>query len=375
MTSTNAIIAHWQESFKEIQCYQDDDVNGVIQRLLLDKQFVASIKLLFSSVDEEILGQITQLSNARSIETVQRWVEKNIFPLVANSYDSLSVVGLTDLDPTKSYVFVSNHRDIVMDALLLNRVLRAHNFSTANCAIGDNLLTHPSANDLALLNRCFKVFRSIKSPRAILKAMKTQAAYIQYLRFNKQENIWIAQKEGRAKDNVDKTNPALIKMLGLAKPKHLSTAEYLSELTIVPISFSYEWDPCDVDKARELSALEDNAEYTKEKLDDFIATKKGIEGNKGRIHIHFGQEINALDDDPQVHKLVATKIDQSIKNGYLNYPVNYAAYKKIHGTLKEHEGYTKQEINNAHKMLEKRLENESDDIAKKVYHAYAQTLA
>jgi len=373
MTSPN-INAEWHENFLEIQCYQDDEVSKVLKRLLQDKGFKASIEKMFNSSGSSLIEHFETLAKVNTIEELQAWVEKHIFPIVANSYDRLSVSGLIDLEPEKAYIFISNHRDIVMDPLVLNHALRAHNFSTANCAIGDNLLVNQNANDLALLNRCFKIFRSIKSPRAILNAMKTQSAYIQYVLFNKQENVWIAQKEGRSKDNIDKTNPALIKMLGLSKPKDMSSSDYLSRLNIVPVSISYEWDPCDIDKAVELAAQESNAEYTKNKLDDFIATQKGLDGQKGKMHIHFGEVITKQDDDQFAHKLTANKIDQSIQSNYQHYPVNFAAHKKIHGIQADHEHFTKQEINQAHKALDKRLENVSDDIIKRVYQAYAQTL-
>jgi len=376
MTPSNiqSITALWQDSFKDIQCYQDEQVNSVLQRLLADPQFVPIIEQLFSLPEAQLEAELQSLLQVDTVEALQNWVEKNIFPLVASSYDDFTVSGLNDLDPADAYVFISNHRDIVMDPLLLNRALRAHNFTTANCAIGDNLLQHPSANDLALLNRCFKVFRSIKSPRAILNAMKTQSAYIQYLHFSKRENIWIAQKEGRAKDSIDKTNPALIKMLGLAKPKDVSISDYLSLLKIVPVSFSYEWDPCDVDKAIELAAQDENADYTKDKLDDFIATKKGLQGNKGNIHIHFGNVISTESNEPLEHKRVAKKVDQSILSNYKHYPVNHAAYKKLKSEITTACPYSKQDINNASKRLDKQLEGKTEDIKKRVYSAYAQVL-
>jgi len=374
MTLLNKSTCEWQESFKEIQCYQNSEVKEVIHRLLKDDYFLAIIGQLFSAFNEPIKSQLNTLAKIEKVGDLQDWVETTVFPLLEKRYEQFSVTGLSELDSSKAYIFVSNHRDIVMDPLLLNKALRAHSFSTANCAIGDNLLQHPSACDLALLNRCFKIFRSIKSPRAILKAMKVQSLYIQFLRFNKAENIWIAQKEGRAKDNIDKTNPALIKMLGLAKPKDKLTHDYLAELNIVPVSFSYEWDPCDIDKSIELAALYENSNYSKDKLDDFIAAKKGLEGNKGKIHIHFGKKISSQPSQNLDHKLVAEMIDQSIHQNYKLFPVNYAAYKKLKRELPSNCPFTKQEINSASKTLESRLENTNEDITKRVLQAYAQVI-
>jgi len=382
MTPTNKLTAQglnisWQDCFQEIQCYQDDDVNIAIHRLLNDPVFIKVIHQLFSTSEQAQLN-LKSLENIDTVEELQAWVETYIFPRIAQTYEQLTVSGLAELDASETYIFISNHRDIVMDPLLLNRTLRSNGFTTANCAIGDNLLQHPSANDLALLNRCFKVFRSIKSPRAIFKAMKIQSAYIQYLLFAKKENVWIAQKEGRAKDGIDLTNPALIKMLSLAKPKEIELADYLSNLNIVPVSFSYEWDPCAIDKARELATQKENSDYTKDKLDDFIATKKGIEGNKGHIHIHFGDVITQQNNEVFDHKCIAKKIDASIHSHYKLYPVNYAAFtatnQKAVSSNTLPATYSKQEINTAKKQLERQLEGESAEIKSGVYKAYAQVI-
>ena len=204
--------------------------------------------------------------------------------------------------------------------------------------------------------------------------MKTQSAYIQYLHFNLKQHIWIAQKEGRAKDNIDKTNPALIKMLGLSKPKDWEQSDYLESLKIVPLCFSYEWDPCDIDKAKELLALEDGNGFQKTALDDLNATQKGIKGQKGQIHLHFSAPLVASPDQMLDHKSVAEKIDQAIKQHYRLFPINFAAYKKVKGLAYEPCPFTKQEVNAALKTLEKRLAHCEPEIERRVLQAYAQAL-
>lgn len=364
----------WQESFRDIQCYDDDHVKPALTRLIDDPDFTPGLFQAFSA-SHSLKNTLANLKKTDTINGLQNWIEAHIFPLVELSYEQFSVSGLDTLDKHKPYIFISNHRDIVMDPLLLNKALRSASFSTAHCAIGDNLLMHPFANDLALLNRCFKVFRSLKSPRAMLKAMKNQSAYIQYLHFNKNEHIWIAQKEGRAKDNIDKTNPALIKMLGLCKPKELALDEYLEQLNIVPVSFSYEWDPCDIDKAQQLSDQQTDQGYQKEALDDLIATQKGLKGYKGHIHLHFGNPIKTNETLTELnHKIIADEIDRVILNNYRTYPVNYAAYKKINGTAHTDCPFDKQAIITAQKKLEQRLSPYSEEIAQRVYTAYAQVL-
>lgn len=363
----------WQESFLAIQAYPDDQVAPAVQRLKQDHSLLANLNELFPS-DTGLDDALSELDTIDSVDALQNWIEQYILPLIGKSYERFSISGLDLLDPDQAYIFISNHRDIVMDPLLLNQALRGNGFGSANCAIGDNLLLHPSSNDLALLNRCFKVFRSLKSPRAMLNAMKTQSAYIQYLHFNQQEHIWIAQKEGRAKDNIDKTNPALIKMLGLSKPSDWALSDYLESLKIVPVCFSYEWDPCDIDKAKELIALEAASGFQKTALDDLNATQKGLKGKKGKIHLHFSQALEASPEVMLDHKIVAEKIDQAIKQHYQLFPINFAAYKKVKGLAFEPCPFNKQEVNAALKTLEKRLENCSPEIERRVLQAYAQVL-
>ena len=362
----------WQESFEDIQCYQDEQVNEKLQALLNNDELLAIINELFSFGSSKAKIDFSLLKSIHNVEDFQAWVSEQLFPIIETTYESLSVSGLDNLDPLKAYVFISNHRDIVMDPLILNKALREHGFSTSNCAIGDNLLKHPAANDLALLNRCFKVFRSLKSPRAMLRAMKTQSEYIHYLHFGQESHIWIAQKEGRAKDNIDKTNPALLKMLGLAKPKDYPTHEYLNALNIVPVCFSYEWDPCDIDKARELNESESSGTYHKDRLDDFISTKKGISGSKGRIHIAFGEVLNV--SDSQDHKDAAQMIDEQIHQAYRTYPINYACYKRIDANEMIDTPYSKQEIDHSSQLLDQRLEGETSDIQSRVCTAYSQVI-
>jgi hypothetical protein len=360
----------WQESFLAIQSYQDEQVAPALTRLKQDHGLLAKLDDLLPETNT----LLSELDTIDTVEALQSWIEKRILPVISKTYSRLSISGLDQLDPNRAYVFISNHRDIVMDPLLLNQALRQHGFGSANCAIGDNLLIHPSSNDLALLNRCFKVFRSLKSPRAMLNAMKTQSAYIQYLHFNRHEHVWIAQKEGRAKDNIDKTNPALIKMLGLSKPRDWQLSDYLESLNIVPVCFSYEWDPCDINKATELQAMDDGSGFLKTALDDLNATQKGIKEYKGNIHLHFCEPLRAEVETPFDHKVVADTIDRSIKQHYRIYPVNYAAFRKIKGQSFEPCPYTKQEVNAALKDLETRLEACGTEIKRRVMQAYAQAL-
>lgn len=362
----------WQTEFESICSFADQHVEPILKELSSNKELKSILNGLFfdSAVNSpEISEWFHELGKLNSIEAFQSWIQSRIFPLIEASYNNLTVEGIDQLDPDRAYIFISNHRDIVMDPLLLNLTLRENGFSSAHCAIGDNLLVSPIANNLARLNLCFKVIRSLKSPKAILKAMKLQSAYIAHQHFELNNNIWIAQKEGRSKDNIDKTNPALIKMLGLCRPKALLPGSFYNELNIVPVCYSYEWDPCDVDKARQLEAAS-NGGYTKSHEDDFSAVKKGLSGAKGDIHLKFGQPIYAANEDLS-HGLIADKIDQFIHNNYQIYPINIAAYKKLFPNDQTDSPFDKSTLNLSRKLLEKKLETEEDKVQQRVLKAYA----
>lgn len=376
MTTHFASEYSWQPEFDEITCYSDSQVAPKLSSLKDDPMLQQIMSALFqnSSNHSSVTSWYDSLENIDTISDFQTWIEKQIVPSISETFDTLTVGGLDLLDKQKSYIFISNHRDIVMDPLLLNLLLQRNDFSTANLAIGDNLLISPIANDLAKLNKCFKVIRSLKSPKAILRAMKVQSRYIAYRHFVDNDNIWIAQKEGRSKDNTDITNPALLKMLSLGKPKGTDQAQYLNALNIVPVCYSYEWDPCDADKARQLAASETESDYKKSELDDLIAVQKGLAGNKGRIHVQFGKPIVAP-EDPAAHTLIAKQIDNFIQQNYAYYPINYACYKKLNTKLPDDCPYSKSEIQQASKMLEQRLESESDTILQRVVQSYAAPLS
>lgn len=362
----------WQESFKDIQCYQDDEVKETLTRLLNDTELLSTISELFTIGPSPQKVPFEYLADVNTVDGFQSWVAEHLFPIIESTYESLSISGLDKLDPKTPYLFISNHRDIVMDPLILNKALRQYGFATSHCAIGDNLLQHYAANDLALLNRCFKVFRSLKSPRAMLKAMKTQSEYIRFLHFNLKSHVWIAQKEGRAKDNIDKTNPALIKMLGLAKPKEQTLSNYLSALNIVPVSFSYEWDPCDIDKAQELHEIENTSLYEKDRLEDFKSTKKGLSENKGRIHLSFGEKLNITSEHD--HKDIAKLIDDCIHQNYHAYPINYACFNREQPEAVLDSRYDRLELEQAIAQLDDRLKSENAEIKARVCKAYSQVI-
>lgn len=377
----------WLDDFDKIRELFDEEVHASVKRLCSDHSFVNLLTDFFThnqsvAVHDDLKLTLQETLNsfkkATSVKELQRLANVIATPIINNSITELSYSGLDKLSPKEHYLFISNHRDILMDPLLLNVLLHKYQHDTAHCAIGDNLLKNNIAHEFALLNKCFKVLRSITSPREILKAMKLQSAYIRHLSFNRGSNIWIAQKEGRSKDNLDKTNPALIKMLGLSKPKEIPFGEYINQLKIVPVSFSYEWDPCDIDKATELEITDQQGHYEKQAIEDLTAVKKGLFGSKGRVHVHFDTERLSGKLNHLNHTEIASCIDQSILTNRVTFPVNYAAKQALANgdssavlTHSEQSLFSKEEIDSAAKELERRLEHCTPKVRQRVLLNYA----
>ncbi|HHT30683.1 1-acyl-sn-glycerol-3-phosphate acyltransferase, partial [Petrimonas mucosa] len=228
------------------------------------------------------------------------------------------------------HLYISNHRDIVLDAAFLNILLFDRGTDTCEIAIGDNLLIYRWITDLVRLNKSFIVKRGV-SVREMLDTSRHLSEYIFDTIANRRQSVWIAQREGRAKDSDDKTQTSLLKMLTLhnsAKP-----SEALRSLDIVPLAITYEFDPCDYLKAKEYQLKRDNPEYRKSQADDIENMRTGIMGYKGRVSFSFGNRINDTlsQIDPEtgrseVLEIAREAIDREIYRNYVFFPINYVAY-------------------------------------------------
>ncbi|MBX2807515.1 MAG: 1-acyl-sn-glycerol-3-phosphate acyltransferase [Cellvibrionaceae bacterium] len=330
--------------FDDIRPYNDSEVVPTIQRLLSDGEFVRTIArfrfpqmpaCLLSLVCPLLKGYLSRQSRKiQSVQDLQTVIAGYVQRMLAASSAGMTLSGLEHLCADKAYLFISNHRDIVVDPALVNWALYQQGHSTLQIAIGDNLLTKPFVSDLMRLNKSFIVNRSATKPREKLTAAKHLSAYIHYAIVNQGANVWIAQREGRAKDGIDRTNSAVIRMLTLNKPKHLSLADYVKQLNIVPVSLSYEYDPCDYAKARELYLQQSQGGYEKAEHEDAASIAKGITGFKGRIHVAFGQPLDAGSCCESTASIVAA-LDKNIIANYVLQPSNCIAYEELHGTLPE----------------------------------------
>jgi len=322
--------------FDDIRPYYDQEVRSTLDRVLSDKEMISAVTRfrfpVLTSVIPFILKPLVrwflrkETREVVDVKTFQDVVKKYMERMIARTTTQLTQTGIEKLDKQKSYLFISNHRDIAMDPAFVNMMLYQHGMGTVRIAIGDNLLTKPYASDLMRLNKSFLVTRSETAPKKLLVALKKLSAYIHYSITVEKSNIWIAQREGRAKDGLDRTEPAIIKMITLAKPKDVSFSDYIRSLNIVPVSISYEWDPCDIAKANELHAKHSQGSYQKGEHEDVQSIAKGISGFKGNVHVTFG---DVLIGDYADADAVAAELDRQILKNYRLHAPNYAAHAMV----------------------------------------------
>ena len=344
--------------FEDIRPCNDDEIGKKLLELMQDEQFMHLMKNYFPMVD---LTQIAQSGKGFSnlVEFQNVVIRPILESLISKAATSLTVSGEEQISSIPS-VFLSNHRDIVMDPSLLALSLMRVTGNTCEVAIGDNLLATEWIRTLVRLNRCFIVKRGL-TPRDMAKSFMQLSSYIRYAVTDKKVNVWIAQREGRAKDSNDRTQESLIKMLALSG--NADFIENLKSLNICPLSISYEFDPCDYLKAAEFQLKRDNADYKKTKADDLLSMQTGIMGWKGRVHYAFTESINTkLDEIAQsgMNKkdqaaAVCALCDHQIHAAYQLYPINRWAYEQLTGDTKYADVDTAEERAIAEKYLRGQL--------------------
>ncbi|SIN92558.1 Acyltransferase [Pseudoalteromonas marina] len=328
----DAVMSELEDKYADIRPYNDNEVNASLARLMSDDAFIDVIakynlprflsampfiaRPLVRSQLRKKWGKVT------SVEDVQNEVAKYLDKLIKRTTSKVTFSGLDKLDPNQAYLFVSNHRDIVLDPALVNWGLYQHKMKTVRIAIGDNLLQIPYITELMRLNKSFIVKRSAKAPKEMLKALTQLSSYI-YDSLMGGHSIWIAQKEGRAKDGFDQTDPALLKMLQLnGRKQKKEFGEYIKELKVVPVSISYQYEPCAIAKAKELYHKQQHGEYVKSVGEDILSIVEGFSTAKGHVHLAFGQPIESQCDSAEE---LANTIDQQIIDSFYLHPGNYIA--------------------------------------------------
>ena len=329
--------------FNSIRPFNADELPEVFERLLANEQFRSVITYVFPDIPYEVFAE--QLRTCQTSLDVQK---KFAYRFLENLLAKASKGGDMDvsaIDHTRRYTFLSNHRDIVLDSAFLAKFLIDNGFdTTCEIAIGDNLLSLPWVKDLVRVNKSFIVERDLPI-RQMLASSKLLSEYMHYAINEKNENIWIAQREGRAKDSNDRTQEAVLKMMAISGEG--DTIDRLKDLHIVPLAISYEFDPCDYLKAQEMQLKRDNADYKKTAQDDVLSMQTGIMGYKGYVHYHCAPCIDGFLDTlgrdmlkSDLFPAIARHIDQEIYRNYRFYPSNFIACDLLAGSTELCQHYT-----------------------------------
>lgn len=312
-------------SFDEIRPYRDEEVNKVLARIANKPSFLKLAPYMFPHLKaKEIQEGFTYVQSTRAFQAL--YIHQGMRSLVGNSTDGLSYEGIKQLDKKTPYLFLSNHRDIILDSAFLNILLFEHGYDTTEIAIGDNLMVSPLVTDLMKLNKSFIVHRDI--PRSDMLAYAQRlSTYVRHVLVEQGQSIWMAQRNGRTKDGLDETAPGLLKMLSMSGEKDLY--HNIGELNLTPLAISYEFEPCAGLKAEELVHRKLGIPYEK---DDKIAIIQGINASKGRVHLAVGQiltdELRQIDTSLRKNdwlRELARLVDQKIHSLYKKWPNTYLA--------------------------------------------------
>lgn len=353
--------------FDSIRPFYDSEVNEALKSLLHHPMMKAMMDFTFPEIDESTWKE--QLSRTHSIRDFQiNFVYQSIQRVLERSSEGLTTSGFDKLEPNTPYLFISNHRDIILDTSLLNVSLFDHGLVMTASAIGDNLVQKEFLLKLSKLNRNFLVKRGV-SPRELLLSSKLMAEFMYQLLSKENRSVWIAQREGRTKDGNDATHQGVLKMIAMASDEE-NCMDFFKKLKIVPVSISYEYDPTDALKMPQLLALSKDEVYIKEKNEDFITLLSGIIGQKKRIHIHVGdileteyEKIKAENDNnnKQIQAL-AQVIDDSILQSYKLWPTNFIAYDILNNTATFAHLYDDKERQLFERRLEMRIDAENETM-------------
>jgi len=366
------------DPFKDIKPYTDSEVDDVLQSLVSNSEVLkALIGLQYPGLISKFpfikfFTKQKLINHVRTIHTIDDYqkIFKNLMEkVVQESISNFTVNGVANLKKDESYLFISNHRDISLDAALLALNLYRSGYKTFNIAVGNNLMEETWVSDLFRLNKSFIIQRSGGSKKEIYSGLSLASQFIYKSIFQDNDSVWIAQKQGRAKDGIDKTDPALLKMIHMTERKSQSITDYFNALKVVPVSISYEFDPNDKLKAKEIFLSESNSEYIKEKNEDLKSIANGITGLKGNVTINLAKPMTFVDDDD--YSTIAKKITDSIVSMYELHGTNYAAYKLLGFNANNQEEYSSDEIDKAKKALEERMSQLEKGVCSKFLEQYA----
>ncbi|MCG8476834.1 MAG: hypothetical protein MI784_15320 [Cytophagales bacterium] len=346
--------------FEAIRPYRDHEVKEVISRLAGSEELRQATDLFLSKEEKEYVEE-----HIPHIETIKQFQDLIISFILANifkrSTDGFTVENAEEVDFNQTHLFISNHRDIVLDSGFLNFYLNEKDFQTSEIAIGNNLLTNENVRDMVKLNKSFMVTRDV-SARELLMHSKRLSNYIRSRITDNAASIWLAQAEGRAKDGNDRTHSGVLKMLNMsAKDKPLNN---FSALNIQPFAISYEFDPCAGMKAKEAFVRDTAGQYTKAENEDNMSMMQGIVGYKGRVHLSFGKAVNtkidrlaSIGNANQFISSLAELIDSEIHRNYRLWPSNYISFDRLHKTSQFEDKYSKEDIEKFDRYLKEQIDS------------------
>lgn len=316
-------------SFEELRPFYDSESNEMMREMAKDPLYLQLVSYLWPGITkEEAIAKAHNIKNIYDFQT--GYMSHAIWSIVKSSSSGLSWSGIEKLDSQKSYLFIANHRDILLDSALLQIILEKENFATSEITFGSNLKEQGFITNFGRMNRMFTVKRE-GTAKELYDISRQLSAYIRHTLIDKNSSVWIAQRNGRTKDGYDQTQTGLLKMLAMSGGRDF--VQCFSELNIIPLSISYEYEPCDFLKVQELYLSSLHSKYVKAPGEDLNSIVTGIKQPKGKIHLTFGKpikeelaEINKLTNDNDKIKQLAALIDNRIHNDYNLNPVNYIAY-------------------------------------------------
>lgn len=334
--------------FDDIRPYYEDEIPAAMARISESEAFPLIASYVFPNESIE-----TARSIIKSYKTIREFQHDTMWrvneQVISRSISNFSFSGIEHLDHNKKYLFVSNHRDIVLDSCLLQYALVKSGYETSEITFGANLMMNPLVIDIGKSNKMFRVERPGGSVKDFYKASVHLSEYIRYAITEKKESVWIAQRNGRTKNGKDATDQGIIKMFCMSETKDKIKA--LADLNIVPVSISYEWEPCDVLKALELYESQYTT-YTKKPGEDLNSILTGILQPKGAVHIAICEPITVTElcsyekmTNNEYHKIVSKLIDNRINTAYRLYPNNYIAHDILYGNTKYRSMYTDEQYN------------------------------
>lgn len=330
--------------FNTIRPYIKEEIPAAVERLSQAEEFLALFSQMTKVDKNQIQEALTGITQKEEFQN--QFFGPTIKKLIAGTTDGVTATGLEHIEKDKSYLFISNHRDIILDSAILNVLLKDRDCHFCEAAIGSNLLINKWVTDLVKLNSCFIIERGLPV-REMITSANLRSHYLRDVILENHDSVWIAQKEGRTKNGDDRTQQSLLKMFRMSGPKDF--VENFRELRIVPVSISYEWEPCDNLKTDELYQ-KTVGEYIKTPADDMKSMLQGLSGYKGRVHFaitspidHELNEIDEKDNNGDRIAELATFIDSRIHGNFKLWPNNYIAYDLLHSTNKYATKYNDEE--------------------------------